>query len=153
MKTLITIACMLAAQIAYAGSADRVLDCQSASGRTVVKGVVPGDSLDLNLSFEIDGEKLEYMDTYVGLNHVQNAEIQLLGSLTAKKPSFHFVIQHLIDGLSFTFMALPGSVKVKQTNLGETGTFKALVVGTDPRSAHQAVSPTIEVTCDYDYQI
>lgn len=152
-KLILTLTVLLSAQFAFAGSADRYLDCKSASGRTTLEGYVPGDSLTLDLTYTIDNKKLEYKDTYEAFNEVKNADVTVLGSLTDAKPSFHFVVTSLIDGLAITFIAIPSTIKVKNTPNGEAGTFKALVVGTDPRSPYQAVSPTIELSCSYNYEI
>ena len=131
---------------AFAGSADRSLDCKSASGRTTLKGVALGDSTDFGLTFTIDGKSINYLNTY-------NVDLVSYGYLSTRKPNYHFTVNNMANKQHLIFLAIPTEINIEQTNEGEKGSLKAYVVGTDPRSPDKKLSPTIELNCLYDYQI
>ncbi|MEM7646431.1 MAG: hypothetical protein AAF203_05945 [Pseudomonadota bacterium] len=158
MKTILTtLMVLLTSQMAFAGSAPRSLECSSASGRTQFNGEVPGSEYVLDTQFTIDGQSYMYYDLLEWNSvlkrtvTVQNATVDEVGSLTSKKPNFHFVIKDTAGTVVFTFLALPASINVKSTPNGEAGRFSALIVGKDPRTG--GWSPTIQVSCKYSHEI
>ena len=154
ITTLIT----LMSTVSFAGSAQKEFSFESASGRTLVQGDVPGDAIEHNVTFAIDGYSLNYLDQYVWNSSIsdsqrkQNSNVYADGVLKGAKPNFHFVITDMSGEAKFTFIALPGTINVRKTGNGEAGSFAALVVGADPRPGKR-LSPTIRVQCSYSYEI
>ena len=152
MKSLITLLTILSSISAYAGSANALISCKSDSGRTQLNASVPGDHAEHNVKFSIDGISLDW---YSEVNQrtyqtEENSTAHVLGSL--KDKNYHFIIVNTDGYKTLTFSAIPSSVKLKQTEYGETATLKAIVYGNDPRE-NEELSPKITVNCDYSYEI
>lgn len=155
MKKLLGIKLMLAGALfswgAFAGSTQEVFECSSASGRTEVYAEVPGDHAEHSLSFAIDDAKITYFDGYGIDGRSTDSSVEVLGSLDQVKTNFHFMIRNLKGNTMFTFLAIPGTVKIRKTRHGQRGVLDAYVVGFDPREV--GTSPTIRVSCSYVYEI
>lgn len=144
---------------AYAGSANAIFDCKSASGRTTLAAHVPGDQAEHKVTFTVDGEVVEWYDTITQeppYKQKKNSNVLVIGSMKAK--NYHFVIatadkERNISEV-FRFSAMPKSIKVKKTAGGETGQLSAIVEGKDPREEKDGqISPKIVLDCTYTYEI
>ena len=160
MKTMLltfsTVLSTLLGANAFAGAANAVFECSSASGRTKLSASVPGDFAEHVVTFSIDGRKSKYVDAIVQhapYKTVKNSDILINGSMENKNYSFAITAPGNPSVVLFTLKAIPSSIKVKQISNGERGSLRAIIQGLDPREESPTVSKEIEVKCDYDYSI
>lgn len=151
---------VLAPIASYAGSANAVFDCKSASGRTVLTASVPGDHAEHSVKWTVDGETIEWKDVVLQeppYKSDKNSSVFVLGSM--KMNNYHFLITKPSNDKSsaievFRFSAMPSSIQVEKTANGERGKLSAVIGGHDPRAEKNGeVSPRIVVSCSYTYEI
>ncbi|WP_372655763.1 hypothetical protein [Halobacteriovorax sp.] len=152
MKSLITLLALSISISAHAGSANATFTCESASGRTALNASVPGDHAEHNVEFTIDEKTIDW---YSEVNQTtysmdENSKVYVLGKLEDK--NYHFIITNTEGYKTLTFSAIPSSIKVTQTEYGEKGSLKAVIIGNDPRSFTDQ-TPEITVDCSYSYEI
>ena len=152
MKSLITLLALSVSISAQAGSANATFTCESASGRTTLSASVPGDYAEHNVELTIDGKTIDWYSEVNQTTYTtqENSTVHVLGTLQDK--NYHFMILNTEGYKTLTFSAIPSSIRVKQTEYGETGTLKAIVSGNDPRSLADQ-TPEITVDCSYSYEI
>ena len=159
-KIMIVTAGVFISVSSYAGSANALFDCKSASGRTVLMASVPGDHAEHLIEWTIDHETVKWKDIIIQkppYNNDKNSSIFVLGSM--KMANYHFLVAAPNGdkaGLRdvFRFSAIPSSINVKKTANGERGKLSAIIVGQDPRANKNGrVSPKIVVDCAYTYEI
>lgn len=152
MKSVISLIVILSSLSVYAGSANAIFSCQSTSGRTELTASVPGDFAEHNIELSIDGEEVNWYDQINQSNYEveKNSSVYVLGSLQDK--NYHFLVTSNDAQELLTFTAIPSSIKVKQTQYGETGTLKAKINGIDPRNTSETI-PEITLNCSYNYEI
>ncbi len=159
IPSLLSILLFLISQTVFAGGAPVSLECVSDSGRTQVSSTFPGDILGSKLTFVIDGEPIVYRDQY-------SEDLQYDESLTANS---EFSIKDYSNSLGvsvleisenenpeifFELKSLKKGFKTIKTQFGKQKTFRATVIGVDPReSKNGAQSPKIYVNCSYVYEI
>lgn len=151
MRVLGLLVAMLASSYVFAGSTQEIFECRSGSGRTILEAEVPGDHAEHDVKFTIDGSQVHFFDGYYGAGFQSNSSVEVFGSLRDAKTNFHFIVADESGETVFTFLALPGSVNIRRTTNGSRGSLNALIVGKDPRD--NSTSPTIQVSCDYVYEI
>lgn len=141
---------------AQAGATNIELDCKSSSGRTTLKGNVPGDFAEFGVEFVIDGAKVEYFDRIVQqlpFPTETNAMIEVSDALSRNNKNFGFVVKSQDQSATLLrFQAVPRSVQFQRTRNGSTAKFNAVVQGMDPRQ-EGATSPEITMSCSYAYEI
>lgn len=159
-KIVASIVMMTMPVIGYAGSANAVFDCKSASGRTALVASVPGDHAEHSVKWTVDGETVEWKDIVLQeppYKSDKNSSIFVLGSM--KMNNYHFLVTAPDDGKAnpievFRFSAMPSSIQVEKTANGERGTLSAVIGGRDPRAEKNGkASPKIVVSCSYMYEI
>lgn len=151
---------VLAPVASYAGSANAVFDCKSASGRTALTASVPGDHAEHSVKWTVDKETIEWKDVTIQeppYKSDKNSSVFVLGSM--KMNNYHFLITAPSNDKSsalevFRFSAVPSSIDVKKTANGERGQLAAIIGGRDPRAEKNgSTSPKIVVNCTYTYEI
>lgn len=159
-QALILTVGVLAPATSYAGSANAVFDCQSASGRTALTASVPGDQAEHLVKWTVDKETVEWKNVIIQeppYKSDKNSSVFVLGSM--KMNNYHFLITKPSTDQSsaievFRFSAVPSSIDVKKTANGERGQLSAIIGGRDPRADKNGkVSPRIVVNCTYTYEI
>jgi len=151
---------MMTSTLSYAGSANAIFDCKSASARTTLSASVPGDHAEHSVSFTIDGETIKWKNEVIQqppYNMDKNSNVFIVGSM--KEKNYHFLIaaptktkSDMIEVLRFS--AIPESIKVQKTSGGEKGQLSAIVFGKDPRKEKdENSSPKIVLDCNYTYEI
>ena len=149
------LSCLLAFSSAVvAGSANIELKCQSASGRTMVSGSVPGDSLDYNLRIQIDGRTLRYADGCADLHcnrRLQGGKLYVVEAIKQRVFAIAFVGSASLAAGSF--YALPNTVRYQKTANGYQARYQAIYYGADPRQPNQLVKAPIQLTCQQQYEI
>jgi hypothetical protein len=156
---------LLASHSASAGSANAVLTCQSASGRTQFRANFPVDENVSAMQITVDGATQHYVDQNM-------AEIlQLNGnSLEQQFPGAQVVsiqstrvrnglsqVAYTDSGSKFDMIHLAlrskGKLKSSRRPGGEKIVFQATINGLDPRTKNTTELPEITVSCLFDYQI
>ena len=127
---------------ATAGSTQEIFECRSGSGRTTLYAEVPGDHAEHKMTFSIDGSRTTYIDEYTAGT---NSSIEVFGAMWDQPTNFHFIVKDTDGNSVFTFLAIPGSIRLKRTVNGRVGTLDAYIVGKVPRKGR--ISPTISVSC------
>jgi hypothetical protein len=166
LKVSSVMALIMVSQAALAGSANGVVNCKSASGRTTLKASFPVDEDTANIVLTVDGK------TTTALNQRAVEDLELNG----KSPSDVFVNPKVMevsadrDNTSIGMTALEltnqkfdlihvnfrSEGKILRTRLpygGEKLQFKAILNGLDPRTDEATELPKITLSCTYVYQI
>ena len=145
---------------AHAGSAQAEIDCTSASGKTKIQSIFPGDTSEANLLFSIEGKTLAY-------ENIDNKEFR---DMNGNRFGQEFEGAAIVDIEANDFLpkafslkvlkagavvlqmkAMPETIKIKKSLYGQSGKFSAKVQGVDPR--HGGPSMLIIVNCAYRYEI
>jgi hypothetical protein len=159
-KSLIFAISIIATNASYAGSANAVFDCKSASGRTALTASVPGDHAEHYVTLTVDSEAVAWYNTTIQeppYNQKKNSNVFIVGSMKTK--NYHFIlVAPNSDNIEISevlrFSAVPESIKVKKTTNSEKGTLSAIIQGQDPRKAKDGQnSPKIVLDCTYTYEI
>ena len=141
MKSLLFIILLFSSSVVFAGSADAILTCKSASGRTVFRAKI-GDLLSFtSATFAIDGESLIYNDYSKG-QVVFNAKHKVF-TISINDPKVGWL----------TFYAIPASFKtITNQRFNQHYKFKAVIQGKDPRQGKYQ-SKEITLNCELTYSI
>ncbi|KYG65541.1 hypothetical protein AZI86_00225 [Bdellovibrio bacteriovorus] len=163
---LMTAAVILLSQGALAGATNAYLECVSASGKTKVSSLFPGDFTESGLIFSIEGVSNAYADQdlvdaremnngriYEEYAHAKLTRIVSQDNLSAKaNPSLLVGVESVEGDQAFLVLqSIPGTIKMKRTANGQRGTLSATVQGLDPRTG--GASPVINLKCNYKYEI
>jgi len=141
MKKLLFLFLLFSSSLSFAGSADAILECKSASGRTIFKAALQDLIGFTSATFTIDGESIHYKNSEFG-HLVFNAKNKIL-TLSISDPKLGFL----------TFYAIPTTFKsLKKKNYEKHYKFEAIIQGLDPRkNKHQ--SKEIKLYCELTYSI
>lgn len=163
---LMTAAVMLISQGALAGATNAYLECVSASGKTKVSSLFPGDFTESGFIFSIEGASNTYADQAMfearemndGRIYEKYANAQLTRIVSEDKmslksnPSLMIGVESVEGDKAFiALQSIPGTIKMKRTVNGVRGTLSATVQGLDPRTG--GASPVITLKCNYQYEI
>lgn len=141
MKKILFLILLFSSSVAYAGSADAILTCKSASGRTIFKAALQDLVAFTSAEFSIDGEKLIYTDDSKG-HLVFNAKNKVL-TLTINDAEVGWL----------TFYAIPTTFKtVSKGHHSAHYKFKAVIQGKDPRKGKYQ-SKEITLDCELTYSV
>lgn len=132
---------LFTSSVAFAGSADAVLICKSASGRTVFKAYLQDLAGFTEAQFTIDGQTLQYKSESSG-HLVFNEKNKILTiSINDAKVGW------------LTFYAIPTSFKTLKSKRHQAHyKFKAVIQGKDPRKGEWQ-SKEIVLDCELTYSI
>lgn len=166
LKVLIPAVAVLISQGAHAGATLASLECISASGKTKVSAIYPGDFEESGLIFAIEGRSDAYADKglleareindgriYDEYKYAKLVKIISKDNVLDKKnPSLSLGVESEEgDRAILSLQSIPGTVKVNRTQNGSGGTLSAKIQGADPRSG--SASPEITLKCEYRYEI
>ena len=152
MKKILLLSTFLLSAIAYAGSADAVIECKSGSGRTTL------DFLDQDIqgrfqggTFTIDNKSIRYLPEYDSKTNTNNPFSWMIVNMKEGVYTlFYSDTKHILN-----FYALPKSMKrVKKEGYGEYYHFNAIVDwrSSDPRSTG-LLNKQIWLNCTMAYEI
>jgi len=132
------------------GEPDAILDCKSASGRTLFHAELPNCSYLGNADFSIDGIKYSFTSGDIcGVVFDPDIKILTIYLETNNKDSK----QHRF----LKFWALPDSFKKIKSATGpgskfdDVYEFKAKIYGTEPRLGFENNTKTIELNCTLEF--
>lgn len=141
MKKILFFFLIFSSSMAFAGSADAILTCKSASGRTIFKASLQDLVAFTNAEFSIDDQTLKYNDDTKG-HLVFNAKNKIL-TIRIEDPKIGWI----------TFYAIPTTFKTLQSKRHEAHyKFQAVIQGKDPRK-DKWQSKEIVLDCDLTYSI
>lgn len=141
----------------FAGSADIKLSCSSDSGRTLIYGTVPGDSLDYKLHIKIDGQLMQYQNGCADAQcsrQISNGKLFVVNGIKKGVFTIAFTRKRALD--AGTFYAIPKTIRYTKTQHGYRAQYRAVYYGLDPRSRTQVQSfipAPVTLTCSHIYEI
>jgi hypothetical protein len=141
MKRFLFLFFILCSSVAFAGSADAILTCKSASGRTIFQAGIQ-DLVGFSWAkFAIDGQEIAYDNEGAGQVVFNEKHKIFTLSINDSKKGF------------LTFYAIPSTFEViKKSNYEKQYKFQAVIQGLDPRKGkHQ--SKNIVLNCELKYSI
>lgn len=141
MKKVFFLLSLFSSSIAFAGSADAVLTCKSASGRTIFKAHLQDLVAFTDAAFTIDGQTIKYTNDTKG--HLVFNEKNKILTISINDPNVGWL----------TFFAIPDTFKkVKSAPYSKHYKFKAVIQGKNPRP-NKGQSKEIVLNCELTYSI
>jgi len=141
----------------FAGSSQVSIDCTSSDSKSSIKGYIPGDSADYNLSIVINGHKSSYIYECDGNKCESMIE---KGSLDVVEKLYEdiLIVKLYNDNKNYQglFYAVPKSVKINKIKYGFNGSFTGLYEAASPtydNNSGQFVPKKYEFKCKIKYQI
>jgi hypothetical protein len=141
MKKFVFFIFLFSSSLAFAGSADAVLICKSASGRTVFTANLQDLVAFTDAKFSIDGQTLIYSNSAMG--HLVFNEKNKVLTLAINDDKIGWL----------TFYAIPSTFKTLESKRHRAHyKFKAVIQGKDPRK-DEWQSKEITLDCELTYSI
>lgn len=146
--SLVAIATICLSAQAFAGAADAIVKCKSASGRTMIDAVYPVDSIEGSMTFKVDNASVTYETN-------EASKTAVIASRSRNNLAM-VVTQDTGGKVDLILLDLRSVGRIRKSALpygGELLKFNAVVGGLDPRLENESALPQINVTCTYDYHI